>query len=272
MSDLPPEADPAAEASRPDPERWDPPEGGGGLERIASLVRYLRARCPWDGRQTAESLIPYFLEEAHEVVEAVEDDEPEVLREELGDLLLHLAFQVVLAEEDDRFGAAGVVAAVEEKMKRRHPHLFGRGGRPDGWEELKARERGDEPALDGLARRLDPLLRAHRVGERAGGVGFDWDDAGGAWEKAAEELEEVRTALADGDDERVEEELGDLLLAVVHLTRLAGGHARLLLHRANRKFERRFRRLEERAREAGIDLREASLDELDALWDEVKGA
>lgn len=261
--------DPPEASSGPDPFREWAGDGAGTLDRSLGVVRFLRAHCPWDRAQTPRSLIPYLLEESHEVVDAIREGDSEALEGELGDLLLNVAFQIVLAEEEERFGAREVVARLEEKMRDRHPHLFGLGERVE-WEELKARELGGEGVLAGLAAGLDPLLRAHRIQEKVSGVGFDWDDTGGAWSKVAEELEEVRDALETGGSEEIEEELGDLLFAVVNLTRLAGAHADSALDRANRKFHRRFVRLESVARERGVKLGEATLEELDAIWDELK--
>jgi MazG family protein len=233
-------------------------------------VEFLRANCPWDGAQTSSTLIPHLLEETHEVVDAIRAGNPGALEGELGDLLLNLAFQIVVGEEEGHFNRESVTSRLEEKMQRRHPHLFGLGEKED-WEAIKARERAeDSRVLDGLARGLDPLIRAHRIQERVSGVGFDWSDAGGAWDKVAEELEEVRIALEEGDQEGVEEELGDLLFAVVNLTRLAGTHPDTVLDRANRKFHRRFEALEDLARERGIVLADATLEVLDGLWEELK--
>ncbi|HEX7091419.1 MAG TPA: nucleoside triphosphate pyrophosphohydrolase [Longimicrobiales bacterium] len=239
------------------------------LDRALDLVRFLRARCPWDAAQTPQTLLPYLLEEAHEVADAVAEEDDAALAAELGDLLLNLAFQIVLAEERAAFDAEAVVSRLEEKMRRRHPHLHGDGA-AEPWEALKARERSGRSVLHGLSRGLDPLSRAHRIQERVSAVGFDWADARGAFEKVAEELEEVRGALEGGPADVLEEELGDLLFAVVNLTRLAGVHALNALQRANRKFTERFEGLERLARERGIALGQASLDELDALWEEVK--
>ncbi|HSL69567.1 MAG TPA: MazG family protein, partial [Longimicrobiales bacterium] len=195
------------------------------------------------------------------------------LASELGDLLLNVAFQIVLAEERGDFDAEDVVRALEAKMRRRHPHLYEGGERQD-WETLKARERAahaaDRSVLHGLARGLDPLSKAHRIQERVSTVGFDWADARGAFEKVAEELEEVREAMEAEPSPALEEELGDLLFAVVNLTRLAGSHSLQALQRANRKFTERFAALEVLARERGLVLGEAALQELDRLWDEVK--
>lgn len=263
----PTEDDPRAgtEAGDGSPEASGPP-----LERALELVRFLRIHCPWDRAQTPTSLVPHLLEEAHEVVEAIQEGDDQELEGELGDLLLNLAFQLVLGEERGAFSATSVTARLEAKMKRRHPHLFGLGERRE-WEELKARERGGTTGvLEGLARGLDPLTKAHRMQERASGVGFDWSDFRGAWEKVSEELEEVREALDSGEEEPLAEELGDLLFSVVNLVRLAGGHPTTALDRANRKFRRRFEALEALAAERGVDIPEAGLEVLDGLWEEVK--
>ncbi len=253
----------------------DPPpppfHGPGVLDRALHLVRFLRARCPWDRAQTPETLIPHLLEETHEVVDAIRAGDADALCGELGDLLLNLAFQVVLAEESGRFGADEVYRRLEDKMIRRHPHLFG--GEPRDWEELKAEERGARGGvLEGLPKGLDPLTRAHRMQERVAGVGFEWEDHRGAWDKVAEELEEVRVALAGEDEAAVHEEIGDLLFAVVNLTRLAGAHPTTALDAANRKFHARFEALERLAHARGIAMNDAGLEVLDALWDEVKAS
>lgn len=257
-----------------------PDAGSHHLERVLDLVRFLRRSCPWDAAQTPTSLVPYLLEEAHEVAEALAAPAPPPhLAAELGDLLLNVAFQIVLAEERGQFGAEEVVSAVETKMRRRHPHLYGE-GEPVAWEELKRREREEsgrrrepevEPSLlEGLPGGLDPLSKAHRIQDRVAAVGFDWVNARGAFDKVAEELEEVREALEAEPSPALEEELGDLLFAVVNLSRLAGVHALTALREANAKFARRFTALEALAHARGVRLSEATLAELDALWDEVK--
>ena len=267
MTPQQPEIDRAGDDERP---------GAPSLDRALDLVRFLRARCPWDAAQTPETLIPYLLEEAHEVAESITRNDDTGLVDEMGDLLLNLAFQIVLAEERGSFTAERVVRGLEVKMRRRHPHLYG-DGPSQPWEMLKARERAAASAseyppsiLHGLAGGLDPLSRAQRIQERVSAIGFDWADTRGAFEKVGEELEEVREALASGPSAALEEELGDLLFAVVNLTRLAGSHAMRALQRANAKFTSRFEALEMLARERGLVLENEPLDVLDGLWQEIK--
>lgn len=248
------------------------PAPGAVLDRALALAAFLRANCPWDAAQTPLSLQPYLLEEAHEAAHAIAAEDDPALRDELGDLLLNVAFQIVIAEERGAFGRAEVVERLEQKMRRRHPHLYGGGERAD-WHALKAAERAEGPPggmLDGFAQGVDPLLRAYRMQARVAEVGFDWSDWRGAWEKVHEEVDEVGRELEAGDFAKLEDELGDLLFAVVNLARLAGTHPTAALSRANEKFARRFGALEKIAAERGVVLGQASLEELDAVWDEVK--
>jgi len=250
------------------------------LGRAVLLVRDLRKRCPWDGAQTEETLRPYLVEEAMELDHALGQGDPAAIREELGDLLLHLAFQIALGEEANRFGAEDIVAALERKMWRRHPHLFpaAPGSSADAhgnWERTKVAERGaDGPGvLDGLPPNLPALVMAFRLQERAAGVGFDWPDATGPAEKVREELAELEQETQTGraaDRERVEHEVGDLLFAVVNLARKLGCDPRAALEKANRRFAERFRGVEHLAAQRGIRMGHASLEELDRLWEETK--
>jgi ATP diphosphatase len=271
------------------------------LGRIVELVRDLRNRCPWDAAQTPETLRPYLVEEVLELDHAIGSGDRARIRDELGDVLLHVAFQVVLAEEQGRFGAEDLTRQVEEKMWRRHPHLFQRGaegaegaGPDDGtrgrradadngermpddghrWEAAKILENPSRPSvLDGLPPTLPSLIMAYRLQERAAGVGFDWPDAKGPLAKVHEETAELEDSLeAHAQDDAVRLEIGDLLFAVVNLARKLGHDPRAALEETNAKFERRFRAIERMATEREIDVGSASLEQLDALWDEVKAA
>ena len=230
-------------------------------------MRDLRARCEWDAAQTHESLRPYLIEEAHEVDDAIRSGDDRKLREELGDLLLQVLFHSVVAEERGAFTPADVAEGFVTKMKGRHPHLYGDGVK-QSWEKMKAKKR--ESIVDGLPVDLPALHRAFRLQDRAAGVGFDWPDVAGPIAKVEEELTEVRAELQNPD--RLEEELGDLLFAVVNLCRKANVHPALALDRANIKFAKRFSAVERVAKERGLRVGEATLEQLDAIWDEVKTA
>jgi ATP diphosphatase len=231
------------------------------------MVRDLRRRCPWDRAQTRETLRPYLVEEVLELDHALGDGDPAAIRGEVSDLLLHLAFQLVIAEERHEFTPSEVADVLEHKMRRRHPHLFDL-GEAEPWERIKRRERQGK-TLAGIVPTLPPLLKAYRLQERAASVGFDWPDTGGPIEKVREELAEVEGELETPSD-RVTDEIGDLLFAVVNLARKAGVQPGPALDRANRKFGERFAAVEALCAERGIELDNAGLKTLDTLWDEVK--
>lgn len=242
-----------------------------------AMVADLRVRCPWDRVQTRETLRPYLVEEALELDHALGKGESAAIREEVSDLLLHLAWQLVLAKELGEFTPEDVAEDLERKMKRRHPHLFDLGPRAR-WESLKQKEKR-RGVLEGLPP-LPSLLMAYRLQERAASVGFDWPDAAGPALKVAEELAELR-AESDGrtvgptdgpPPPDILEEVGDLLFAVVNLSRKLGVAPDNALQVANDKFRRRFAQVETIARERGIDLHQAGLEALDAIWDEVKAS
>jgi nucleoside triphosphate diphosphatase len=231
------------------------------------MVRDLRQRCPWDRAQTRETLRPYLVEEALELDHALGEGEPAAIRSEVSDLLLHLAFQVVIAEERQEFTAEEVADHLEGKMRRRHPHLFDL-GEAEPWERIKRRERRGR-TLSGIVPTLPPLLKAYRLQERAASVGFDWPDVQGPLEKVREELAEVERELEEPGD-RLGDEIGDLLFAVVNLARKAGVQPGPALDRANRKFRDRFEAIEALCAERGIEVESAGLEVLDGLWNEVK--
>lgn len=249
-----------------------PSPGDDQLGRALGLVRFLRAGCPWDASQTPTSLTPYLLEESIELADAILNAAgDETVKSELGDLLLNLAFQIVLGEERGAFDAADVMETLEDKMRRRHPHLYGDADERPHWEAEKANERPGRDVFEGLASRLDPVSRAQRLQDRAAGVGFDWEHPRDALAKVREEMDEVAELLASDDRTALESELGDLLFAVVNVARLSGLHAATAFRLANRKFEDRFQRMAALAEERGLDLGAASLEQLDAIWDEIKG-
>lgn len=241
------------------------------LGRALALVRDLRARCPWDAAQTPDTLRPYLVEEALELDQAIRSGDARETTDELGDVLLQLAFHIVIGEERSERDAEAVTRGLEQKMWRRHPHLFGLGDKPASW-ELGKREggRGKRGTLDGLPRTLPALLMAYRLQERAAGVGFDWPDAKGPLAKVKEETGEVERITDNGQRSAIEEELGDLLFAVVNLARKLGVEPGQALEKANDKFTRRFGAVERLAAERGLALGRATLAELDRLWDEVK--
>ncbi len=254
------------------------------LEDALAIMRDLRARDAWDRAQTHESLRPYLNEEMHELDDALRDGDDAAMVGELGDVLLQVLFHAVIAEERGAFGPEHVAGSLVAKMRRRHPWLYGTDSERTPWERMKAKTR--RSLAEGLPSGLPSLHRAHRLQERAAGVGFDWPDVEGPLAKVAEELDEVREQIAkegaefdthgvpsgDPRHERLEEELGDLLFAVVNLCRKAGTHPALALDRANEKFQRRFEAIERIAHERGIDVRTAGLEALDVLWDEVKAS
>ena len=239
------------------------------LGRAIAMVRDLRERCPWDRVQTRQTLRPYLVEEVHELDHALSEADPRAIREEVSDMLLHLAWQMVLGDEAGEFTPDQIAGDLELKMKRRHPHLFDLGDAAP-WERLKQRERESGGTLSGLPPTLPDLLMAFRLQERAASVGFDWPDTEGPMAKVREELDEVGAELTAHDHEALTDEIGDLLFAVVNLARKAGVQPGPALDRANRKFRDRFAAVEQLAERRRIDIHSAGLEKLDGLWEEVK--
>jgi MazG family protein len=241
------------------------------LDRAIAIVEDLRVRCPWDRSQTRETLRPYLVEEVHELDHAIGEGDPAQIRAEVSDLLLHLGWQLVLARELGEFTPDDVAGDLEVKMKRRHPHLFDLGPK-EPWERLKRVEE-TRGVLEGLPPSLPSLLLAARMQERAASVGFDWPDTRGPLDKIREELAEIEREV-DGPptrrEDRVADEVGDLLFSVVNLARKLGVMPGPALDRANRKFRDRFQAVERLANERGVDLHGVGLEALDRLWEEAK--
>ncbi|MDR3440174.1 nucleoside triphosphate pyrophosphohydrolase [Telmatospirillum sp.] len=253
------------------------------IDRLLAIMERLRhptEGCPWDLAQSFATIAPHTIEEAYEVVEAIESGDKAALKDELGDLLFQVVFHAQMAKEDGSFDFAAVVAAICEKMERRHPHVFGSETIEDAdaqtvqWEAQKARERqakakdGQPPsALDGVSTALPAQTRAVKLQARAGRVGFDWPEAAQVLDKIAEEIEEVRAEMGDDiDRDRLEDEVGDLMFACVNLARKLKIDPETALRRGNRKFERRFHYIEAALAAGGRTPSKASLDEMEALW------
>lgn len=246
---------------------------------LLSLMARLRAEdgCPWDREQTRASLRPYVIEEAYEVVQAIDEGSRDHLVEELGDLLFQVVFHTQLGAESGEFTMEDVVDRVCEKMTRRHPHVFGDGVVADSrealaqWERIKRGEAGSSGSvLDGVPVSLPALLRAQRLQTKAARVGFDWPDWREAWTKVREEVGEVQETLSRGDDARVADELGDLLFSIVNVARLRGMDAEDCLRRASEKFTRRFGKVETEMKAGGRTVTEASAEDLDRAWEAAK--
>jgi tetrapyrrole methylase family protein/MazG family protein len=234
--------------------------------RFDALVRTLREQCPWDRSQTHQSLTRYLIEETYELLEAIDELDYDHLEEELGDLLYQITFHATLAREEGQFSLSDVARRIHDKLVERHPHVFGPPGTPvPNWEELKRAQKGRASVMDGVPGHLPSLLYAFNVQGKAASVGFDWQNAAGAWPKVHEELQELAEAMADGDgvDSAVQEELGDVLFSVVNVARHLGLDPEAALREAAAKFRDRFRAMEVLAAERG-----AEID--DDLWDEVK--
>ena len=253
------------------------------ISRLLSIMDKLRdpGGCPWDREQTLRTLTPYLLEEAHEVIEAIESGDADHHREELGDLLFQVVFQARIARDEGKFDFAAVCDAISEKLTRRHPHVFadvtvsGSGEVVKNWERIKAEERkekGQAPrsAIGGVPVSLPALVRAERLTEKAGAVGFDWPDAGAVLAKVREELAELEEAISGGQKQRIEDELGDLLFAVANLGRFVKVHPEEALRGTLRRFESRFHFIEAALLERGRTPRESTLAEMDGLWTEAK--
>ena len=270
-----------------------PSSSSESLHRLRQIVARLRARdgCPWDREQTHMSLRAGLLEEAYEVVHAIEEQDPAHLCEELGDLLLQVVFHSQLAQETGQFTFENVAAGIAEKLVRRHPHVFGADHCADSaevlqrWDDIKRAERGKknaetgdkspepggapESALDGVSGGLPALMRAEKIQKKAARTGFDWAEIGPVLDKVREELAEVEAEIGVAP-ERLEGEIGDLLFSVVNLARKLKIDGEVALHRATEKFTTRFKSIEKLAVEKGLVLENLSLPEMDALWDEIK--
>jgi tetrapyrrole methylase family protein/MazG family protein len=251
-----------------------------GFNRIMMIMRQLRAPggCPWDAEQTHASLKRYLLEEAYEVIEAIDSGSVPLLQEELGDLLLQPVFHAAIAEERGAFTMEQVMATLADKLIRRHPHVFGDQEISDSaaqvanWEKIKKEEKGAErrSALSGIPPHLPALMKAQKISEKASRVGFDWEHVDQVMAKVLEELHEFEEAMAQGSQERMEAELGDLLFAIANLGRFLALDPEEALRKTINRFQTRFNHIENRLHADGRQLQETSLEEMEQLWQEAK--
>lgn len=245
------------------------------IERLLLIMDDLRAQCPWDKKQTMQTLRTLTIEETYELADAIIDDDMQEVKKELGDLLLHIAFYSKIGDEKGLFDIGQVAEAISDKLVDRHPHIYGDVTVADeaevkrNWEKLKLKE-GKKSVLEGVPRSLPALVKAQRIQEKAAGIGFDWEQPEQVFDKVREELQEFSEEVANRDKDRMESEFGDILFALINYARFLKINPENALERTNKKFIYRFQYLEERAREEGKSLSEMTLDEMDIYWEEAK--
>ncbi len=247
------------------------------LGRVIDTLDELRVKCPWDRKQTNESLRPNTIEEVYELSDALINEDNPNIKKELGDVLLHILFYSKIGEEKGLFDITDVADALNSKLIFRHPHVFGEVKAENAhqvelnWEQIKLKEKGgNKTVLSGVPASLPPLIKAYRVQEKAANVGFDWDNPDDVWAKVKEEISEFEAELRGGNATKKQEEFGDLLFSIVNAGRKYGIHPDTALELTNKKFIRRFTEVERRAKEAGKTLKDMSLEEMDAIWNEIK--
>ncbi|MBE0648984.1 MAG: nucleoside triphosphate pyrophosphohydrolase [Bacteroidales bacterium] len=247
------------------------------FRKLLEIMDELREQCPWDKKQTLESLRYLTIEETYELSDSILEKDMDGIKKELGDLMLHLVFYAKIGSENDSFDMVDVLNGINEKLIHRHPHIFGdvkvKDAREvrDNWEKIKLQEKGNESVLSGVPGSLPAVVKAYRIQEKASGVGFDWDHAGQVWEKVHEELDELKEVVqSGGPHEEKEHELGDLLFAIINYARFIDVNPEDALERTNKKFIKRFQFIEEKAKKAHKPLAEMTLQEMDLFWKEAK--
>jgi len=246
--------------------------------RLLDLMDELREKCPWDNKQTNESLRTNTIEETYELCEAIIKNEPSEIKKELGDLLLHIVFYAKIADEKGQFDIADVCNTLCDKLIFRHPHVFGEvkvksaGQVEQNWEQIKLKEKGgNKTVLEGVPASLPSIAKAHRIQDKARHAGFDWDIKEDVWPKVEEELNELKHEIHKMDKEKIEDEFGDLFFSLINAARLYNIDPDNALEHTNQKFIRRFNYIEQRAKETGKSLKEMTLDEMEVFWQEAKG-
>jgi MazG family protein len=247
------------------------------FNRLLDIINELRVKCPWDMKQTNESLRKLTIEETYELAEAISSDNKEGIRNELGDLMLHIVFYAKIGSETNTFSMADVLEGINTKLVYRHPHVFGdvkvsgASQVEENWEQLKIRENnGYKPVLSGVPSSLPAIVKANRIQEKVRGVGFDWEKKEQIWEKIIEEVNELTEEIEKHDTASIEAELGDVLFSIINASRLYGIDPEAALEKTNRKFIKRFNYLEQETLQKGISLKNMSLDEMNVIWEEAK--
>lgn len=247
------------------------------FERLLSIMDELREKCPWDKEQTNESLRTLTIEEAYELADAISKNNTQELKKEIGDLLLHIVFYAKIGSETGDFTLSQIIDSLNEKLVYRHPHIFGEAevqtamDVKENWEKLKLKEKeGNKTVLGGVPKTMPSLIKAHRLQDKARGMGFDWEKREDVWDKVTEELDELKAEIAKEDAAKSEEEFGDFLFSIINAARLYNINPDNALEKTNAKFIRRFNYLEEKTIKKGIDLKQLSLQEMNAIWDEAK--
>lgn len=247
------------------------------FKELLDIMDELRAKCPWDKKQTNDSLRTLTIEETYELADAIINNDSSAIKKELGDLLLHIVFYAKIGAETESFGMDDVIQSLNEKLIYRHPHIFGDVEAKDAktveenWEKLKLKEKGgNKSVLEGVPLSLPAMVKANRIQDKARGVGFDWEHKEQVWDKVKEELEELKVEIDANDADKTEAEFGDLIFSIINAARLYGVNPENALERTNRKFIKRFNYLEEKTLKVGKDLKEMSLAEMDVIWEEAK--
>ena len=244
------------------------------FKRLLDIMDELRLKCPWDKKQTFETLRCLTIEETYELTDAILENKTDDMRGELGDLMLHLVFYAKIADEQHLFNITDVLNGICEKLIRRHPHIFSTTHVDNAedvkvnWEKIKLKE-GNKSVLGGVPQSLPAMVKAYRIQDKAHGVGFDWDDANQVWDKVEEEMAEFKAEM-NNDTEKREEEFGDLMFALINYARHSGIHPEDALEKTNKKFIRRFKYIEDTARAQGRSIAELSLEEMEQLWQQAK--
>jgi MazG family protein len=247
------------------------------FKKLLDIIDELRLKCPWDRKQTNESLRKLTIEETYELADAVISENDNAIKDELGDLMLHIVFYSKIGSEKGTFDISDVLKGINNKLVYRHPHVFG-DVKVDGaseveenWEKLKMKENHSyKPVLSGVPSSLPAVIKANRIQEKVRGVGFDWEVKEQVWDKVLEELEELRDEVAEANSEKIEEELGDLFFSLINASRLYGIDPESALEKTNRKFIKRFNYLEKETLKKGISLHDMSLDEMNVIWEQAK--